>query len=277
MSRSPFPVETAGIPRPFRVSKLASYSTAIGSASAVCCLVFVAGPLHVPYDLIAIFTLAMGLAAWLGGAIPAFISMALLTVPFAMTLIRREPTQHIWLELAGTLVANGCIVMFIGTRRRIFAKLVVELIQLRRIVNWAPVAIILFGRKRAVQYFNATFAKMYGWSLDELRGQPLPLPDSELEEWTKLEDMLRRGEMFENVPAKRLRKDGSEFDVRISGIPVTDEVGVLAGMVGIAVLPDPRPELLARIELLEFLVNTTCDFICISDQSYRIQSLNNAG
>lgn len=276
MSGSFLPAEDARIPRPLRVSRIASYSVAVASSLLVFSSVFLCEMIGLPYDLIAIFIVAVGLSAWLGGSAPALLSMALLAVPLASILFRTEPTWSAEIRCA-VVVAAGGLIWIISSRRRVFAQLVVELTQLRRIVSWAPVGIILFGRKRTVQYFNAAFANMYGWSLEELRGRPLPLPEGELESWEKLEDRLRRGGSFENVPARRLRKDGSEFDVSISGTPVTDDVGIVAGMVGLAVLPDPRPELMARIELLEFILNASSDFVCIASEDHAIRSINRAG
>ncbi len=46
----------------------------------------------------------------------------------------------------------------------------------------------------------------------------------------KFEKTLRLGRSFTNVEAKRIRKDGAEFDAQISGAPLYDQQGRVTGV-----------------------------------------------
>jgi PAS domain S-box-containing protein len=155
--------------------------------------------------------------------------------------------------------------------------MVVELIQLRKIVYWAPTPLVLFGLDRTIQFFNPAFTRVYGWSLEELRGKTFPVPEAERDQWHALLKSVQSGGSFLNVPTKRLRKDGSEVRVVISGAPVTDDAGNPAAIVGLALEAEPRPEVLLERARLEFLVQHSSEFICVTDLSNRILFINHAG
>ncbi|WP_188555334.1 PAS domain-containing protein [Edaphobacter dinghuensis] len=166
------------------------------------------------------------------------------------------------------------VVGFIALKNRRFAEAMVEIVFLRRIVHWAPIPLVLFGRERIVEYCNAAFEALYGWSFEELKGRPLPIPDRELETWHELEQGLRSGREFRNVRAVRIRKDGSEINVRISGVPLTDDNGNPAGLVGLAVKDDSNSSPDLSPSTLQFIATRCGDFVCLTDEGHRIHFLN---
>jgi PAS domain S-box-containing protein len=276
MNDQPAP-EGAHIPTPFRVSQRVRYATSVGCACIASVLVALCPLLHISCSVKGIFVAAVFASTWFGGTAPGLVAIAVLLLLNSRLLLPPAPTVESWLHLAVFVLINGLLSWFVGLRRRSFARLVVELLQYRLIFSWLPIGIVLFDLDRTVRFFNPAFERLYGWSLDELRGKPLPIPESELTKWDELQDKLRKGGSFRNILAKRVRKDGSEFNALLSGIPVKDDYGIVSTLVGLAIEADPKPEVLLERKRLEFLLNNSSDFICITDLDQRIQFINSTG
>jgi diguanylate cyclase (GGDEF)-like protein/PAS domain S-box-containing protein len=74
-----------------------------------------------------------------------------------------------------------------------------------------------------VIYMNSAFEKMYGWTLEELLGQPLPIiPESLKEEEQEQKRALLNGKSFSSIESRYLRKDGSFIDVNVTLTPIRD-------------------------------------------------------
>jgi PAS domain S-box-containing protein len=269
--------ERTHVPMPFRASTRIAYAVAVASAVVASGLVELSLLLHLSYNVTGIFVGAVVASTCFSGTGPGLATIGVLLVLIGRLLLPAVPTAASWLHLAVFVFFSAALSRFVGMRRRVFAKLVIELQQYRSIFYWAPMGIVLLGRNRVVQFLNPAFEKLYGWSLEELRGRPLPIPESELEDWDKLEDTLNEGGSFVNHPAKRVRKDGVEIHVLISGTSVADDDGSSGGLVGLAIEAGPRPEVLLERKRLECLVNNSSDFICITDLDHRVRFLNNTG
>jgi PAS domain S-box-containing protein len=240
-------------------------------------LVAVCQLLRIPCSVTGIFVGAVVVSTWFGGTGPGSVAIVVLLFLNGRLLLPHAPTANSWLRLGAFVLFNGFLSWFVGLRRRAFGKLIVELLLYRSIFSWVPMGIVLFGLDRRVLFFNPALERLYGWSLDELRGRPLPIPDSELKEWEKLQDTLRKGGSFLNILAKRVRKDGSEFHVRLSGTPVKDDYGIVSALVGLAVEVDTKSEVLLERTRLEFLLHNSSDFICITNLDQQVQFINNTG
>jgi PAS domain S-box-containing protein len=149
--------------------------------------------------------------------------------------------------------------------------------QLSVVLDSAPVGISLLSIDRTVRYCNPAFAEAYGWSAEELLGRRLPIPEHQQEHWNGLLEQLRRGERFRNVETVRVRKDGSEFYARISGTPVFDHVGNLDGLVGFVTTTDDNYSDQRELRTLEYLVQSTTDFMCVADSAMRLVFVNDSG
>ncbi len=243
--------ETAVIPAPFRVNQATAFAVSIIVSIIASALILLSQHYGIPCSVAGMFVAAVVVSTWFGGMGPGFLTIVLLVV-----LLGRfsQPASGSWFHLLVLAIANGLLCRLLNWRRRLFARLVVELIQLRKIVYWAPTPLVLFGLDRTIQFFNPAFTRVYGWSLEELRGKTFPVPEAESDQWHALLKSVQGGGSFLNVPTKRLRKDGSEVRVVISGAPVTDDAGNPAAIVGLALEAEPRPEVLLERARLEFLV-----------------------
>jgi PAS domain S-box-containing protein len=98
------------------------------------------------------------------------------------------------------------------------------------LVESAPVGILVLDRHQKVTLWSSAAETLFGWSADEVMGQPYPLvPDSEREGFEQLFGRVISGEGFTGVEAWRARKDGSPVLLGISTAPVRNAVGEVVG------------------------------------------------
>lgn len=146
--------------------------------------------------------------------------------------------------------------------------------RLRAILKWAPVGIVYFGPGRTVRFCNEEFCKSYGGEESELVGGRLPLPESRREEWTRLEEGLRKGEPFRDVRTVRMRKDGTLLDAYISGVPLFDDNRELVGLIGVIVEAENMPIGSIEYEHIMALAESSSDFLLLLDTDLRILYAN---
>ncbi|ANS76329.1 hypothetical protein AWM70_18575 [Paenibacillus yonginensis] len=95
---------------------------------------------------------------------------------------------------------------------------------LESVINQTADAIHLSDPQWRVIRVNQAFEALYGWSEDEIVGEPLPfVPSWVWEEWKQWEKALAEGHALPSVETVRLRKDGSEVEVSISQSPIFDK------------------------------------------------------
>lgn len=99
-------------------------------------------------------------------------------------------------------------------------------------LNSSADAILIVDLKGKTRYLSPSFSRIFGWSLKEVKGKPVPfVPDSEEESGRALrEKVLVAGIPIVGLETRRKRKDGSLLDVSISAAPYHDQKGVPAGM-----------------------------------------------
>ncbi len=85
-----------------------------------------------------------------------------------------------------------------------------------------PSAIVAIDMERRVQMCNPAFERLFGYRLEEVRGQALEsfvaLPGRESETLKLLQHIERQGSIC--TTGQRRRRDGSVIDVRITGVPL---------------------------------------------------------
>ncbi len=108
---------------------------------------------------------------------------------------------------------------------------------LRSLIDASPIAILTLGLDKRVSMWNRAGEQMFGWTADELIGQPYPLVASEdLAAFDRLFARVIAGEGFTGIDATRLRKDGSTIEVRMHTAPLRDADGRVIG--ALALLED---------------------------------------
>lgn len=97
---------------------------------------------------------------------------------------------------------------------------------LKTLFEASPLAIIVSGPDGAVEALNPAAERLFGWREEELLGHPLPFFPPEKEgEREELVHRVLHGEEVVGFETYRLRKDGSQVEVSLSGIPLRDAEG----------------------------------------------------
>ncbi len=93
-------------------------------------------------------------------------------------------------------------------------------------------AIVIFDARRRAQYVNASFTRMFGWTLEDLKQGAVPAaPDAEAEaDRFLMESVLEKGQSVSGFETRRAARDGTILDVSISASPYHDPDGHVSGM-----------------------------------------------
>ncbi len=102
---------------------------------------------------------------------------------------------------------------------------------LAAIVDSSDDAIIGKTLAGTIQSWNPSAASMFGYSADEIIGQPVQVlfPPDRLDEESRIIEHIRRGTRVDHFETVRRRKDGSEFPVSVTISPIRDAQGVIVG------------------------------------------------
>ena len=98
------------------------------------------------------------------------------------------------------------------------------------LINAAADAIVIHDLDGRVQYLNPSFTRTFGWTLDELKGCPLPFADDD-EAAGELRRLAVSGRPVGNLAACRPTRDGRRLDVSISAACYTGQQGEPAGLI----------------------------------------------
>ncbi|MEY4705580.1 MAG: hypothetical protein RL042_1785 [Nitrospirota bacterium] len=87
-----------------------------------------------------------------------------------------------------------------------------------------------------VTSWNAGAERLFGYSADEMMGQPITVlfPPDRLDEEPRIIERLKRGEHIKHFETVRLRKDGRPVEVLLTHSPVRDRQGTIVGISTIA-------------------------------------------
>jgi two-component system phosphate regulon sensor histidine kinase PhoR len=93
-------------------------------------------------------------------------------------------------------------------------------------------AIVVYDAEGCAQYVNASFTRMFGWTLDELnRGEVPPVPEGEAGTDAFLRaSVLEKGQSVSGFETRRRARDGTVRDVSVSASPYHDTDGRVSGM-----------------------------------------------
>jgi PAS domain S-box-containing protein len=99
--------------------------------------------------------------------------------------------------------------------------------------------------------WNAGAERIYGWNNDEILGESVVriLPADRKDEFRNLLERVARGEHVAHLETRRLRRDGTEFDVSLTLSPVKDDFGKIVG--ASAIERDVSEQRLAQAALRE--------------------------
>ena len=155
----------------------------------------------------------------------------------------------------------------------------VELKRLAAIVESSQDAIISKSLDGTVRSWNAGAAKIFGYSAEEMIGQPITriIPPELQEEETSILSRLRAGKRIEHFDTVRLTRDGRRIDISLTVSPLRDSDGKVVGASKVArdVTDRKRAEAMQRLligELNHRVKNTLAIVQSIASQSLAASS-----
>jgi PAS domain S-box-containing protein len=106
--------------------------------------------------------------------------------------------------------------------------------RLLAVIRAAPVAIVEVDTEERVTQWNPAAQRMFGWTADEVLGQPLPIvPPGREDEFQDILRQIRGGIAYAGYETERLRRDGSLVDVEISAAPIKNVRGAVVGYLAV--------------------------------------------
>ena len=102
----------------------------------------------------------------------------------------------------------------------------------RSLLHTSADAIVTYDMEGKTRYINPSFTKIFGWTLEEVKGKRIPfLPESEKDATIAgIKQIIEEGKGIQGFETKRFTKDGRIVDVSISGSRHDDIKGEPAGM-----------------------------------------------
>ncbi|MBN2420413.1 MAG: PAS domain S-box protein, partial [Deltaproteobacteria bacterium] len=93
----------------------------------------------------------------------------------------------------------------------------------RNLLDFVPYPMIVSDLNAKISYLNPAFTRTFGWTLEEIKGEPIPFVPAHLADEARIyrEYMLKTKHM--RLETKRLTKDGRVLDVIIRGAVYADE------------------------------------------------------
>jgi PAS domain S-box-containing protein len=150
---------------------------------------------------------------------------------------------------------------------------------LAAIVESSDDAILSKTTEGIIQSCNAATERIFGYSADELIGQPVRIlipPERQAEE-DEILRKIRSGERVSHFETVRVRKDGSRIDVSLTVSPVRNDAGEIIGASKIARDITARKKARQTEAYLASIVDHSSVAIISKDLNGIIQSCNAAG
>src|SRR5450631_2456650 len=112
----------------------------------------------------------------------------------------------------------------------------IELARLAAIVESSDDAIVSKTLTGQIQSWNAAATRIFGYSAEEVIGQPITLiiPPELQDEERHILERVRRGERIDHFDTIRLTKDGRRIPISLTVSPVRNPRGVIVGASKIA-------------------------------------------
>jgi PAS domain S-box-containing protein len=146
--------------------------------------------------------------------------------------------------------------------------------QIESIINAAPLAILTSDRRGRIVDWNPAAEAMFGWRAAEVVGKDVPIvPRTDRVKFrAQFRDTLA-GKVYFGMERRRLRKDGSLIDVRISTAPRYDVAGKVCGAVAICA---DITEQVEATRFIQVMLGNTLEGIMILDGDGRLIEVNDS-
>lgn len=176
---------------------------------------------------------------------------------------------------------RGAITHYVAVKEDITDRKKAEdmLLQLQKAVETTEVGITITDAKGTIVYINPADAAMHGYRVEELSGRRSNI-FAPIESRTHTEFLPHEADRFSNWTRERVnvRKDGSEFPVKLTSNPIHDKNGDLIGNVivceDITERKQAEETLAKERNLLRTLIDCSPEFIYVKDTESRFLLAN---
>jgi PAS domain S-box-containing protein len=108
--------------------------------------------------------------------------------------------------------------------------------QFQALIESSPLPIVVLTRTGEVTLWNPAAERLFGWKEEEVIGRPLPfIPEEKRAEHRAMRERDLSGEGLKDVEVRRVRKDGSYIDIRVSTALLRDKDNTVTGIVSLYV------------------------------------------
>ncbi len=123
----------------------------------------------------------------------------------------------------------------------------------RSILHSSADAIVIYDMKGSVRYISPAFSRIFGWTLEDVRGKEIPfIPESERESTrVVIRDLAEKGTSCHGLETTRYTRDGHLIDVSISASRYNDHVGRPAGNLFILRNISEKKKLESQLKFIE--------------------------
>jgi PAS domain S-box-containing protein len=150
---------------------------------------------------------------------------------------------------------------------------------LASIVESSEVAIVSKSLDGIIESWNAAAERLFGYSAAQAVGRHISLviPPDRITEEDDIVAALKQGRRIEHFETERLRSDGTRVDVSLTISPVKDDAGNVIGASKMALDITDRKRAEAERRRFVALIESSTDFIAISDMNAVPIFVNRAG
>jgi two-component system cell cycle sensor histidine kinase/response regulator CckA len=123
----------------------------------------------------------------------------------------------------------------------------------RSLLHSSADAIVIYDLEGTAEYISPVFTKIFGWTLEELKGKQIPfLPEFERESTMAIiKDLVEKGTPCHGFETKRYTKDGRLLEVSISASRYDDHQGKPAGTLVILRDISEKKKFEAKLQYIE--------------------------
>ncbi|HYO80641.1 MAG TPA: PAS domain S-box protein, partial [Bryobacteraceae bacterium] len=146
----------------------------------------------------------------------------------------QEARGRVTRDRDGNPVGATGIALDIGPAKRAEQELRAAHSQLRAVVENSPLPVVMLTRSGEVTLWNPAAERLFGWTRDEVIGNPLPfIPEEKRDEHLAMRDSDLEGQTFHNRLIRRKRRDGSPVDLTVSTALLEDSNNQICGILSI--------------------------------------------
>jgi PAS domain S-box-containing protein len=148
---------------------------------------------------------------------------------------------------------------------------------LRALIQSAPLGIVAVDADSRVMLWNPAAEKMFGWTENEVLGQPNPaVPAGGWAAHVELRDRAVHGEIVTGIEVQRVTRSGAPIDVALSLAPLRDAYGKIYAAIGLMADITERKRSEEQLRLQSAALEAAANAIVITDCDGTIRWVNPA-